>query len=493
MKPTGTDPAKPLKGKWIMDKEHCISRLGFLKGASFAAFAGVAGRAEAGDDGGVVATHVDAARRSQRSWLEADVVVAGGGPAGVCAAVSAARAGAKVVLAERFGCLGGNLTLGHVSPILGKVCPGTMVDEVRGLLNANHLNVPKVMTRNGPEEHIDHEEAKGVLAKLCADAGVTVLLCAPVVDAVMEGNRIVGIVVDTPKGLRNIRAKVVIDATGDGRVAMASGAECKIGRDGDGATQPSSLEFVVDGVDEKVGLTAWGGTDPVKLPSGEEYRALCKRMNAAGELPENVTIVRLHRTFYPGERSVNATQVNGVDALDPVAVGKADAELRRQIDMCVAFLRKHVPGYEMCRVKSTADTLGVRETRRVMGDAMVVDDDLLEGRKYADAIVHDAWFLIDIHNPKGGGQAEGHSHPAKPYDIRYGAFLPKGVEGLLTAGRCISGTHRAHASYRVMTPCMAMGEAVGVAAALAAKRGMTPRAVSAADVRGVLRQRGVKL
>ena len=107
--------------------------------------------------------------------------------------------------------------------------------------------------------------------------------------------------------------------------------------------------------------------------------------------------------------------------------------------------------------------------------------------------MHDAWFLIDIHNPKGGGQAEGHSHPAKPYDIRYGAFLPKGVEGLLTAGRCISGTHRAHASYRVMTPCMAMGEAVGVAAALAVQRGTTPRAVSAADVREALKQRGVKL
>ena len=216
-------------------------------------------------------------------------------------------------------------------------------------------------------------------------------------------------------------------------------------------------------------------------------------MNAAGELPENVTIVRLHRTFYPGERSVNATQVNGVDALDPAAIGKADAELRRQIDMCVAFLRKRVPGYENCRVKSTADTLGVRETRRVMGDAMVVDGDLLEGRKYADAVVHDAWFLIDIHNPKGGGQAEGHSHPAKPYDIRYGAFLPKGVEGLLTAGRCISGTHRAHASYRVMTPCMAMGEAVGVAAALAAKSGRTPREVAAGEVRSELVKRGVFL
>ena len=426
-------------------------------------------------------------------WLSADVLVAGGGPAGVCAAVSAARAGAKVVLAERFGCMGGNLTLGHVSPILGKVSSGTMADEVRRLLNANHLNAPKVMTRNGPEEHIDHEEAKGILAKLCAAAGVTVLLCTSVVDAVMDGRRIVGVVVDTPKGLRTISARVVVDATGDGRVAMAAGAETKLGRDADGATQPASLEFVVDRVDETRAIAAWGGTDPVKLPSGEEYRELCKRMNKVGELPENVSIVRLHRTFYPGERCVNATQLNGADTLDPVALGKAEVELRDQIDRCVAFLRKRVPGYENCRVKSSASTLGVRESRRVTGDAMVVDDDLLEGRTFPDAIVHKAWFLIDIHNPKGGGQAEGHSHPCRPYDIRYGAFLPKGVEGLLTAGRCISGSHRAHASYRVMTPCMAMGEAVGVAAALAVRGNKTPRQVAAADVRKVLADRGVEL
>ena len=426
-------------------------------------------------------------------WLEADVLVAGGGPAGVCAAVSAARLGARVVLAERFGCLGGNLTVGHVSPILGSVAPGTMADELRALLEAGHEAAPRTVTRNGQERHLDHEEAKGVLARLCAEAGVTVLLCAPVIDAVLEGNRVTGVVVDTPEGLRRIAAKVVIDATGDGRVAMAAGAECRVGREGDGATQPMSIEFVVDGVDESCAITAWGGTDPVKLPSGEEYRALCKRMNEAGELPENVAIVRLHRTFYPGERSVNATQVNGVDALDSAALGRADAELRAQIGQCVAFLRNHVPGFGKCRVKSTAGTPGARETRRVMGDAMVTDADVEEGRHYADAVVHDAWFLIDIHNPTGGGQAEGHSHPARPYDIRYGALLPTGVEGLLVAGRCIGGTHRAHASYRVMTPCMAMGEAVGVAAALAAKRGVAPRNVPAADIRAELSRRGVRL
>lgn len=467
-------------------------RRGFLKGAAVSAVGACAtalGAARVNAKGG--------ARVEADAWLTCDVLVAGGGPAGVCAAVSAARAGAKVLLAERFGCLGGNLTLGHVSPVLGKASKGTMADEIRELLNKTHPGAQKVMTRNGPEEHIDHEEAKGILAKLCADAGVGILLCAPVVDALMDGSRVAGVVVDTPKGLRTIRAKVVVDATGDGRVATAAGAETRIGRAADGATQPSTLEFVVDGVDETRGITAWGGTDPVrvKLADGEEleYRELCKRRNREGVLPKNVTIVRLHRTFYPGERSVNATQLNGIDVLDPVALGRAEVELRKQIDQCVAFLRNDVPGFEKCRVKSAASTLGVRESRRVVGDAVVDDADVVEGRKHADAVVHDAWFLIDIHNPKGGGQAEGHSKMAKPYDIRYGALLPKGVEGLLTAGRCISGTHRAHASYRVMVPCMAMGEAAGIAAALAAAGNRTPRQVRAEEVRGVLAKRGVTL
>ena len=441
--------------------------------------------------------------------METDVLVAGGGLAGVCAAVSAARMGVRVILAERFGCLGGNLTLGHVSPILGSVSPGTMADELRRLFRAAHPDDAEVVTRNGAEAHIDHEEAKGILARLCADAGVTVLLCAPVIDVVKNGEsgvppvlngqaarspscrRITGVVVDTPNGPLEIRAKAVVDATGDGRVATEAGAKFRIGRDGDGATQPCSLEFIVEGVDESRAITAWGGSDPVKLPSGEEYRALCARMNAACELPENVSIVRLHRTIRPGERSVNATQVNGFDALDPEALGRADAELRRQIDQCANFLRSHVPGYENCRVRSTPGTVGVRETRRIVGDAEVSDTDVEEGRQYPDAVVHDAWFLIDIHNPTGGGQAEGHSQPARPYDIRYGALLPKGIDGLLVAGRCISGTHRAHASYRAMAPCMAMGEAAGVAAAVAAAHSVSPREVEPAAIRTELAKRGV--
>ena len=422
-----------------------------------------------------------------------DVAVVGGGPAGLCAAVAAAEEGARVVLIERFGVLGGNLTAGHVSPILGAVSGGTMAARLNALFNQNHADAPVVMTRNGREEHLDHEEAKSLLPAWVAQSGAHIMLCTSVVDVMKEGSRVTGLIVETPSGLSAIEANVVIDASGDGRAAMMAGAEFRVGRDSDGRTQPCTLEFLVDQVDESVAIAAWGGSDPVKLPSGQEYRELCKQKNAEGELPENVTIVRLHRTFYPGERSVNATQLNGINPLDPLALGEAEVELRAQIDSCLKFLRTYVPGYENCRLKSSGTTLGVRETRRIMGDAMVTDADVEQGLHYDDAVVHNAWFLIDIHNPAGGGQAEGHSQPAQPYDIRYGCMLPRGVEHLLTAGRCISGTHRAHASYRVMTVCMAMGEAAGVAAALAVKAGISPRELGAQEVRRVLRARGVEL
>ena len=157
------------------------------------------------------------------------------------------------------------------------------------------------------------------------------------------------------------------------------------------------------------------------------------------------------------------------------------------------FLRRYVPGYQSARVKSTASTLGVRESRRVMGEYVLGDDDLRAGRKFPDVVVHNANFVVDIHNPTGGGQAEGLAEVVRPYDIPYGCLIPKKVENLVLSGRSISGTHRAHASYRIMTVCMAVGEAAGAAAALSLKKGVTPRALDAKDVQQALIARGAVL
>jgi len=144
-------------------------------------------------------------------------------------------------------------------------------------------------------------------------------------------------------------------------------------------------------------------------------------------------------------------------------------------------------------VKSVANTLGVRETRRFFGDYVINDEDVEKGGRHPDVVVHKAWFLIDIHNPAGGGQAEKHSQPATPYDIPYRSLLPKNVEGLLLSGRNISGTHRAHASYRVMGVAMPTGQAAGTAAALSAKQGCTPRELDYHLVQDALKEYGTQL
>lgn len=417
-----------------------------------------------------------------------DVIVCGGGPAGIAAAVSSARQGAKTALVERYGIVGGMLTSGMVCPLLGTVAPGTIYDEIIELLRSTWI-----VTKNGKEMTVSVEEAKHKLLKLLFEAGVDVFLQTPVVDTVKDGNTLRGIVISTQSGLKKIHAKVIIDATGDGFVAASAGAKCLVGRDSDGKCQPVTLEFIVENCDEDKAITCWGTSDPATLSDGTKYSEFCKRKSAEGELPENVTIVRLHKTRIHGERGVNATQANGLDTLTPEGILAAELELRNQIEPIVSFLRKYVQGFENCRLKSTPSTLGVRETRRIMGDYVLSDADVETGAQKADVAVHKAWFVIDIHNPTGGGQAEGYARQAIPYDIPYGCLLPLGLENILTCGRCISGTHRAHASYRVMGICLATGQAAGVAAALSALTEITPRELPVDQLQTALQRSGAQL
>ncbi|MDR1788783.1 MAG: FAD-dependent oxidoreductase [Opitutaceae bacterium] len=422
-----------------------------------------------------------------------DVIVAGGGPAGVCAAVAAARNGASTLLLERGGLLGGMLTAGHVNPILGMTGPGTMADELIRRLSLNG-EITSETTRNGREVYIDVEHAKTALFNFAAETDkLTCWLQSAVVDVSTDASgAIASLLVGTPQGLVNLSAKTFVDATGDGSVAAFAGADYEIGR-ADGLMQPVTLEFTLSNVDETRAITAYGGSDPVKLPSGQRYSAFCKEANARGELPENVTIVRLHRTARPGERNVNATQSNRVNALVPAEIFSSTRDLRNQIAQTVRFLQRHIPGYENCLLKSSGSVLGVRETRRVTGRYILNDHDVETGSKFPDAVVRDAWFLIDIHNPAGGGQAEKQSKIAKPYDIPLRSLIPLKIPNLLLAGRCISGTHRAHASYRVMAICMATGQAAGTAAALCAKTGAAPGDLPPAQVRAALAAQGVSL
>lgn len=415
-----------------------------------------------------------------------DVVVAGSGPAGICAAVAAAREGAKVALVERYGVVGGNLTTGYVGPILGMVGKGTMRDELVELLGVPENDMIGVTGR----AH-DFEMAKIRLMQFVNHPNIDVYLQTTVTDVVKEGDTLKGIIATSGEGQFALLGKVTIDATGDGLVSYLAGATTEKGRE-DGLMQPVTLEFTIDGVDESKGVICIGDVDDVRL-GDERFLDYCKRLSLEGEIPERIAAVRLHPTTHSGERQVNTTQVNGVDMTCVDHIFKADLELREQILTLLDFFHKHIPGYENCRIISSGTTTGVRETRRVIGDYIITAEEMAAGCRFDDVIVHRAEFIVDIHNPEGSGQAEDHIQYCDPYDLPYRCFTPKGVECLYTAGRCISGTHRAHASYRVMSICMAMGEAVGVAAAMCAQSGTTPRNLNVKQLQNRLTDKGIEL
>lgn len=416
--------------------------------------------------------------------MKYDIVIAGAGPAGIAAALEAARSGLKTALIERYGCVGGNLTLGYVGPLLGKVCSGTIAEEIEDAICAKRGAVP------------DFERAKIALTSMLDEAGVDVYLQTSVIGAERIGEKIKTVYTVGKFGSLPFSADVFVDATGDGDLAVQSGCRYEMGREGDGLVQPVTLMFVIDGVDPDQPLLCRHEEDYTDLGDGREYLDLCHRACRTGELPENVNIVRLYATGVNTERMVNATQENRIDPLNPADIFKAEASLRRQIGKIVDFLKNNIPGFDDIRIKGSASTLGVRESRRILGRYQLTEQDLMEGRSYPDSVVHKANFCLDIHNPAGAGQAVHEERcpvTPKPYDIPFSAMCPIGCDNLITAGRCISGTHVAHSSYRVMRICMAMGQAAAAAASVMCKTKTTTATVDVDQIRGHLIGRGVCL
>lgn len=411
-----------------------------------------------------------------------DVVVAGGGASGIAAAVSAAELGAKVLIVERAGMIGGGLTIGHVGPPMGKYEKNSMADRINQLLLGGIYRVQ------------DFEMAKIRLMQLIQQHGISLYLNTAVADIVKQGESITEVIIATQSGLCTVEGKVFIDATGDSVLSYLAGETIEMGRKEDGLTQPASLMFTVSGIDPAQTIRCEHEAMDTPLAKGN-YLQLCRDACARGELPPTVNIVRLYRGTRPDERMVNATQANGVNALNPEDCAAAQAELRGQMLSVLNFLRNTVEGFENAVIKDSSDAIGIRESRRPVGRYTLTAEDLIAGRKFEDVVVHNASFPIDIHNPSGAGQAESDTVPVRvqKYDIPYRCLLPLRTQNLYLSGRGISGTHRAHASYRVMNIAMNIGEAAGIGAALCAREGVTPAALDVRKVQEILRQRGVEL
>lgn len=448
-----------------------------------------------------------------------EVAVLGGGPAGVAAAIAAARSGAKTVLVEPNSYLGGAATASMVGPWMTNYYKDTqvirgvfqdIVDELvhyegsTGTLKCPYDNPNETKGTGGYITPFDPEILKFVLNKLVLESGCDILFNTFVDHVEASGDHIHFVGLRSKSSASKLEANVFIDATGDGDIAVAAGAKFEQGRASDGLTQPVSALFKMSYIDMDAFIDytlehkeefVWVSYPilPSNLPPYFSDRMVClsgfNRLIAegqqSGELQlgrERITLFSDHRK---GDMLFNATRLNRIDGTKNEDLIRAEIELREQVISLARFARTYLPGFAHASISSVASRAGVRETRRIIGDYVLTQEDVLKGKQHDDGIAKGC-FPIDIHSPHDKTNVWVELEDA--YDIPYRCLLPVGLDNVLLAGRNISATHEAMASSRVQSHCMAMGQAAGVAAAMAAEQGVTTREISISRLQANLRE-----
>jgi len=407
----------------------------------------------------------------------AQVLVAGGGPAGLAAAVAAARRGAATLLIERYGFLGGMATAGLVNPFMGWHAGGEPL--VAGIFQQTLDRMRAAGGYGGKRQPraFDPEVLKLVADELCAEAGVQLRLHTLLTRAEVEQGRIARVRSEGKSGTREWAAEIYIDCTGDADLAFHAGVPCDEGRAEDGLTQPMTLNFRMAGV----ALS--------RMPGRKKINRLFDAAKATGRVDCPRENVLLFHTLRPGVVHFNTTRVTCLSPTSSEGLTRAETEARRQAHELARFLISDVPGFERAYLQQCAPQIGVRESRRIRGDYALTEDDVLGARKFLDGIARSN-YPVDIHSPTGAGTVIRAVPEGDYYEIPYRCLLPLEIDNLLVAGRCISATHEAQASLRIMPTCFAMGEAAGVAAAMAAQRGVSLRELPAEELRQALRDQG---
>lgn len=409
-----------------------------------------------------------------------DVLVAGGGPAGFAAAVWAARQGARTLLIDQAGDVGGVATTGLMSHWTGNTRGGFYEELLDRSCDSAQPELRHV---------INPEKLKTVLLQMLEESGAKLQLYTFAGEAIVQDGVLRGIVTESKSGREALFAKIIVDATGDGDVAARAGVPYAVGRRADSRMQPMTIMFKIGGVDTGRAVFPGAFEDNLAVPEGP-IQDLGKRY-----IPAPAGHVLLYRSTLPGIVTCNMTNCIGADGTRAEDLTHATLVCRSQMQPIVEFLRAHVPGYEHCYLISSASVIGVRETRHFEGEYTLTQEDILQARVFDDWVVTHAHFNFDVHNLTGNGLdvtgAQKKFPQAKGYTIPYRCFVPRGVDHLFLAGRDISGTHLAHSNYRVMPICVNMGQAVGIAAALCAADGIAPRRLDPARVQAVLRRCGV--
>ena len=444
---------------------------------------------------------------------DVDVLVVGGGPAGLGAGLAAAREGASTLMVERNGFLGGVATAALMTIFLHhrERLSGVSREIVDALVRRKGGVAGKVI-------NFDPEVFKEVALHLVDAAGVKLLLYSWAVSPIVHGGMIHGAIVENKSGRQALLAKTTIDCTGDADLAFKAGVPTVKGREADGKMRPISLIFRMGNIDFRA-LVAYARAHPEQFTRDPNFQVLdieqgvvrisgffdlVEEGRRLGELDKDCHYLRFEGVDVArGICFINNTRVYQVDGTNAWDLTKADLEARKQMRLLVDFIRKYVPGCQQAFVVDTAANLGVRETRRIRGAYVFDEADIVANRVFEDRVVqiynHVVMPGVELINPDAGeGSAQdSHGrvilHEERSFFIPYRALVPQQVDGLLVAGRAISQTHEADKWTRSMPCCMQMGQAAGTAAAVAAANGVAARAVDVSRVQRRLADQGIPL
>ncbi len=417
-----------------------------------------------------------------------DVIVVGGGFAGCGAAIAAAEQGMSVLLVEASNALGGAANVNLVNPFMRYYC---REKETRKVL--------KVLSRGIFERIVDELEKMGgflnkgsiyqsavfneeylklILNRMTAAAGVTLLFHAYLCDAETADGKITAVELATKSGKLRFSADCFIDATGDADLAVLAGCPYRVGREEDGLCQPMTLCFRLGNVD----IDRFLEEKPAINPLYQQWQAEGKIKN----IRENVLVFR---NVAPGVLHFNSTRIVRRDPTDVFDVTQAELDAREQVFELFDFLRTNFEAFRQSELIATATAIGVRESRMIDGRYVLTGEDLKNCTMFADSIALGN-YDIDIHNPAGSGTSHYYFEGTDHYSIPYRSLVPQRCDNLLVAGRCISVTHEAQASIRIMPIVCCLGEAAGVAAALAVKQSVAPADVNTDELRSLLTAAG---